>query len=74
MVVQPLDDMFDRAKDITPEVEEILERHLSQKPLTPYQFYQLCLHYLYPQLSQKSFRTLKNYDFGYCFVYTIGIN
>lgn len=55
------DAWFEQAKDITPEVEQILERHLNQEPLTPYQFYQLCLHHLYPQLNDKSARQIKKY-------------
>lgn len=48
--VQQFDDYFDQAKDITLDIEEILEKHLFQEAMTPYGFYLLCLHHLYPQL------------------------
>lgn len=41
---------FSRAHDITLEVKEILEKQLQQQPISPYEYYLLCLHHLYPKL------------------------
>lgn len=52
--VKQFDHFFEQGTDITPQVLEILENELFQDPLTPYQFYQLCLHHLYPKFSGAS--------------------
>lgn len=53
---------FSKAKDITLEVKEILEKHITQQPITPYEFYLVCLHHLYPKLKMdKSSVSSKKY-------------
>jgi superfamily II DNA or RNA helicase len=60
--IEQFDYYFSKSRDITIEVKEILEEQLYQEPLSPYEFYLLCLHHFYPKLkNDRSSTAFKKY-------------
>lgn len=59
-LVEDFDNYWALAEDITDKVKTILSRQLDQPPMSPYEFYLLCLHHLYPK-PEKSSTSSRNF-------------